>query len=155
MKTTAANFPRRTIKLRLPWPPSANRIWRRGVGKTFLSPKYRAFKTDVAAIVWDLQRRHSIKPICVNNKNVLVAGKIAVGIILHPPTRRNRDVDNCIKPILDALQSANVFADDADVWLIWAKRGSVVKGGYAEVKIAPFFDKKPRQKLVSFLSSSE
>ena len=133
-----SDFPRRTIKLRLPWPPSANRIWRRGSGKTFLSPKYKEFKKEVTSIVLARQRKSRIKPIRVLNQNVLMTGKLRVEIVLHPPTRRNRDVDNCIKPILDALTSAGVFYDDADVWQVTATRGDIAPNGNAFVVISQF-----------------
>jgi crossover junction endodeoxyribonuclease RusA len=39
------------------------------------------------------------------------------------------DIDNCIKPILDALQDAGVFDDDVQVQKVTIERGLPMKGG--------------------------
>jgi crossover junction endodeoxyribonuclease RusA len=42
-------------------------------------------------------------------------GALSVSVHVYPPDRRKRDLDNCIKPILDALQHHRVILDDYQV----------------------------------------
>ena len=55
-------------------------------------------------------------------------------ILLHAKTRRKFDVDNRIKPILDALQGF-VYSDDFQVDDVAVRRGIDPKQGYANVII--------------------
>lgn len=131
--TEVRKEPRRSFFSRLailvPWPPSANRIWRIGNGKAYLSPKYKEFKKNVEA---EVRKATGEAP------KPLLSGKFDVEITLYPPTRRKRDVDNCVKPILDALTSAGVWRDDEDVWQVLVRRSFVRRSGYAYVVIKPF-----------------
>ena len=52
-----------------------------------------------------------------------------VEIVLHPRSKKLMDIDNCIKPILDALQDAGVFDDDCQVQRLSITRGVQKKGG--------------------------
>lgn len=88
--------------LTLPWPPSVNTYYRRGQHATYLSPKGREFKQQVADIVSDAGQQ-------------TLTGRLFVSIALSSPTKRAFDVDNRIKACLDALQDAGVFNDDEQV----------------------------------------
>jgi Holliday junction resolvase RusA-like endonuclease len=85
------------IVLRIPVPPSANRIWRRAGAIMHKSTEYRAWKDAAAAAIQE-QR----------------AGRcfdwFSIGIDL-PHSRR--DPDNSIKPILDACQAGGAVINDS------------------------------------------
>lgn len=79
-------------------PPSANRIWRSARGINYLSREARDFYAYAASkwsttIEWEF---------------------VAVRIYLVPK-RKGIDVDNRIKPTLDALTKAHVWKDDSIV----------------------------------------
>lgn len=130
---------------RIPFPPSANAIWRNARGRTYLSKEYKTFLEEVAAAWrpeqaaggWETDARYTVT------------------IQLFPATRRKYDVDNRIKPTLDALTKAGVWLDDEQVddvraVKMFSKDGDVWKGGFAFVIIESnrprwsFFRKKRR-----------
>lgn len=123
------------LTLVLPWPPSANRIWRNVSGRTYVSREYKKFLDAVGAEVDEIKIKKRIRSINVNGKNVLMGGKFNVEIVLHPPNKRPFDVDNRIKPVLDALTKSGVWNDDADVDQVSAIRSSINKIGMAFVII--------------------
>ena len=46
------------------------------------------------------------------------------------------DIDNCVKPILDACQDAGIFADDVQVQALTIVRGAMKKHGGCNVIIS-------------------
>lgn len=91
----------------LPYPPSMNTYWRslrsgRMAGRVLISERGRAFRVEVEAVA----RAHGVGK---------VAGPLKVTIGLHPPDRRRRDIDNPIKPLLDALTHAGAWEDDSQI----------------------------------------
>lgn len=115
-----------TLILTLPWPPSANTIWRTVlVGKfprVLLSKAGRRYRSDVEVAVLAQGRGR-------------VEGPLAIEIVLFPPDRRRSDIDNRVKPVLDALQHAGVYADDYSVVRLAVERREPVKDGRAQVMI--------------------
>ena len=93
--------------LNLPYPPSANRYWRhlsRGpmAGRTLLSAQAREYRIEVAA---ECQARGLLRR----------EDEVQVTIVLTAPDRRRRDIDNPVKPLLDALTHAGAWLDDSQV----------------------------------------
>jgi crossover junction endodeoxyribonuclease RusA len=105
------------ILLNLPYPPSINNYWIASGHRRFISQRGRDFKQAVAEFVieWRVPK--------------LGDSPVWVDIILRPRTKKLMDIDNCIKPILDALQDAGVFDDDVQVQRVTIERGLPIKGG--------------------------
>ena len=123
MSTKPVNF-----VCRLPWPPSVNHYYRAvkigSHARNILSKEARAFGENVTHI---LAGTIPFEPL---------AGRLAVEIILHAPTRRKYDVDNRVKPVLDSLQHAGVVVDDEQFDELNAKRGDVSpRDGHAIITI--------------------
>ncbi len=103
------------IHYKLPYPPSVNRIWRQGKkpGHVYLDPKYRAWKREAGLMIM-AQRREQGR----------VSGHFKAFISLAERRRRkNTDVDNRLKAVLDALQAGGVIENDAlcdEVGGVWA-----------------------------------
>ena len=87
------------FNLVLPWPPTLNHSGLDGFRGGRKTTAYKDFMGHVAALV--MARR--IKPL---------HGRLHCSIVAFPPDRRARDLDNLIKPVLDALQRAGCFTDD-------------------------------------------
>jgi crossover junction endodeoxyribonuclease RusA len=125
----------REITLELPWPPSVNHYWRhvimggkKPVVRNLISADGRAYKRSVGQAVLEQtigrQRKH--KPFM---------GRVHVVLTLYPPDRRQRDIDNSTKAVLDALTDAKVWRDDSQVDDLHITRGPVERGGRAVVHI--------------------
>lgn len=108
--------------IRLPYPVSANRYWRNMRGRMIRSAEANSYRSAVAGIA----RKAEIRPL---------AGFVELGMTYHPKTtkkgaasRVRLDLDNCIKVVLDALNSV-AYADDKQVIKLWAEIGQPIDGG--------------------------
>ena len=113
------------IKLTLPYPPSVNRLWRHVGKRVLVSKEGRQYRNRV----WMELRMANIKPI---------EGPVSLEIILHPPDRRKRDLDNCLKSILDSLQHGGAYYDDNQVKKIDAEMCEPIKGGKLFLQIGRY-----------------
>lgn len=86
--------------LSLPWPPSTNHIWKRSKRGNFLSREALSFRKEVWA-EWIRAGRPRF------------SYAVTVTIIGSPPDKRKRDLDNIIKPLLDALVACGCLPDDS------------------------------------------
>lgn len=118
------------MKLILPFPPSVNGYWRApnkgaSIGKYLVSERGRKYQAETYAMV--IEQLHRIpKPI---------TGNVSVSVVLFPPSKVRRDLDNYFKALFDALTKANVWADDSQIKKLNAEWGPVVKGGRVELVI--------------------
>lgn len=88
-----------TNEVLLPWPPSTNRIWRSGKGKTYRSGEYLTWRSAAAWTIKAAKLTH-------------ISSMFEAEIVLYPPTNRLIDLDNRIKAILDAAQDSGVITND-------------------------------------------
>lgn len=111
------------LELTLPWPPSANTIWRNVGNRTLLSRKGREYRQAVVAQV------------AAEKVAASLAGRLSVVVTLYPPDRRRRDIDNHLKATLDALTHAGVWEDDEQIDRLTIVRAERRQGGAARVEI--------------------
>jgi crossover junction endodeoxyribonuclease RusA len=109
-------------RLELPWPPSMNSYWRNVAGRTLISKDGRIYRDRIiaqgAAQGWGAH-----------------AGPVLVHITASPPDRRRRDLDNMLKPMLDALTHAHVWDDDSQIDGLHIVRALPVPGGLMVVEV--------------------
>ncbi|WP_455424928.1 RusA family crossover junction endodeoxyribonuclease [Dryocola sp. LX212] len=123
------------MKLTLPFPPSVNTYWRapnKGPlkGRHLVSEGGRKFrKAAFASVVTQLNRIP--QP---------MLGDLSVNVVLFPPTRQRRDMDNYLKALFDSLTNARVWDDDCQIKHMEVSWGPVIAKGSAEVTIREFIN---------------
>ncbi len=110
------------MEFELPYPPSINHYWRRVGPRTLISREGRRFRERVVAILAAL----CIRPL---------KGKLAVNVEVFPPDRRRRDLDNCLKSLLDAMEHGGAYADDCQIVKLTIEKREPVEGGRTLVRI--------------------
>jgi crossover junction endodeoxyribonuclease RusA len=90
-------------------PPSANRIWRQGKHATYKEEGYVKWREATAKEAMAARRYgyQFITPV-----------KVSIDL---PRKHAGRDLDNCIKPILDAMQDGGLVKNDNLIHEITAK----------------------------------
>lgn len=130
------------IELELPYPPTVNHF--KQVGRTiktkrgkiyqqrFDSDQTKRFYYEVWAKVRSQIGQKS------NPMGLDATISCEVCIDLYPPDKRLRDVDNVIKPTLDALQKAGVLVNDNQICRLLVERKSIIPHGQIIVRITPY-----------------
>ena len=117
------------IELTLPYPPSVNSYWRSvRVGnrnQVLVSEAGRKFQAAV--------RNAVLLARCVKQ----YSGRLVVEVMLHPADKRKRDIDNCLKSLLDAMGKAGVYIDDSQIDRLVVVRQEQCTGGKCVVKVIP------------------
>jgi crossover junction endodeoxyribonuclease RusA len=90
------------IEVTLPWPPSVNTYWRHPTtgplaGRHMISEKGRLYRAMVKEFAWNLP---------------IVRGHCSVMITAYPPDRRQRDLDNLLKSLIDSIAHAALIEND-------------------------------------------
>lgn len=111
------------LMLTLPYPPSVNTYWGFKGSHRFLTPKAKTFKQEVWVAAFNSKHGG------YNDK------RLSITVNLYPPDKRVRDIDNVLKPLLDALTHAKLFNDDGQIDRLNVIRGDIVKGGLCTVII--------------------
>jgi crossover junction endodeoxyribonuclease RusA len=89
------------VSVDLPFPPSANRLWRYVGGRPIKSADYRAWLEEAAQIVAIAKTRRTVGP-------------FGLSVQVGRKDKRKRDIDNFLKPLLDAIQAGGAVEDDSD-----------------------------------------
>ena len=108
-------------------PPSANAMYRAVNGKVLKSAQYRKWlKASSVKIAAHLVHHRPA------NRPDLDSARFSVMVDYYPKDKRARDLDNLLKPILDALEG-QVFANDNQVDMLTITRRRVNRGLEAPV----------------------
>lgn len=113
------------LQLVLPYPPTQNTAWRTGPRGNYLSKRGREYRAEVREETW------AQLPVGFTQLESMVL----LAVTVYPPDKRIRDLDNILKPLIDALTHAGVWLDDYQVCEIHARRMDVKKPGAAIVTI--------------------
>jgi len=105
------------IIITLDFPPTVNSYYTKTKRGIFISPKGRAFRECVSKACNE-QGVYGIQLPC----------RLAVDVILYPPDRRTRDLDNYMKALLDSLTIAKIWEDDELIDNLNIHRGKVLSG---------------------------
>ena len=101
------------IELHLSYPPSANRLWRRGKNNIYASKEYTTWKREAG---WQV----------IAQKPGGIAGPYRLSLNAVRPDKRKRDLGNLLKAVEDLLVSAGVIEDDSKAEMIsmrWVTSG--------------------------------
>lgn len=110
------------LDLELPYPPSVNHYWRRVGARTLISRGGRAFREAVCSIL----AARGVRPL---------DGALVVEVVIYPPDKRRRDIDNVQKALLDALQHGGAYGDDSQIVRLFIEKGEPLEGGKTIVRI--------------------
>lgn len=105
--------------LHLPYPPSVNHYWGQSGKQRFIGKKGKEFRQAVAEVCLDLQ---------VSTLDT----RLSVHVAIWPPDNRKRDVDNILKPLLDAMEHAGVYENDSQIDELHIIRHPPMKGAPAQ-----------------------
>lgn len=103
-------------------------MWKHAKGKHYLVKEARDFYVDVGFAIRD-------QGAAINTPE-----KLRVQVLLYPPDRRRRDMDNAWKVIGDAMTKACVWQDDSQIRSKLIEWMEPVKGGKVVVSIAPYVE---------------
>lgn len=106
----------------LPWPPTVNHYRLPVRGRLITSKAGREY---LQAALVAIKQQGGTK----------LGGRLAITIWLTVPDRRKRDVDNVLKPILDALTSGGAYEDDSQIDRLMVGRAGVGKPGLVHVTV--------------------
>jgi len=113
------------LYIETPWPPSVNHYYVQTKYGMFTSSKGKSFRQDVEQ--------------CALEQGVYGASldyTLQVDVILYAPDKRIRDLDNYMKPLLDAITSAKIWLDDSQIDCLFIHRGvSINKAGCCKLRI--------------------
>lgn len=108
----------------LPFPPTVNSYYSAGHGKVrYVSKAGHLFREKVLI---------EINEQCAG---IQLDGRLNVEVILYPPDKRTRDLDNYMKALLDAITHSGLWLDDEQIDQLSIMRGEVVKSGFSRIEI--------------------
>lgn len=124
----------------LPFPPTVNSYYSAGHGKVrYVSKAGHLFREKVLI---DINEQAA---------GIQLDGRLNVEVILYPPDRRTRDLDNYMKALLDAITHAGFWVDDEQIDQLSIMRGEVVKAGFSRVEVNGAGPIIPKSNLRPFL----
>ena len=115
------------IKITLPYPPSVNHYWGQLGSRKFLGKKGKEF-------------REAVFLCSLNARQGALNERLYMEVYLYPPDKRKRDIDNVLKPLLDAMEHAGCYENDSQIDKLCVTRREVTPQGscYVEIKTIDF-----------------
>lgn len=114
----------RSVMLQLPWPVSINAYWKRSkFGSVYVSSEGKAYGVAVVALIRRLQESPLV-------------GRIALDAKFYPPNRQRRDLDNCLKVMIDAIQASGIISNDYQIKKLSAEMFEPIPNGAAVVELS-------------------
>lgn len=125
----------RSLQFTVPWPPTVNTYW-----DTITIPvKGKPGKRRATMILSARAKEYRLLVAsAVRTQRVpcrLLTGKLQLHFTAFPPDRRERDLDNLFKGMLDSLVHAGVMANDSEIDDLRIVRRHIVAGGTMQVYI--------------------
>lgn len=105
-----------SVTLTLPYPPSVNHYWGTRGKARFIGAAGKAFRAAVLGIWYEARTQGFGRE------------RVRVDVTLHPKDHRQRDIDNPVKALFDAMEHARVFENDSQIREMGAIFGEVRKG---------------------------
>lgn len=124
------------INLILPYPPTVNHYKR--IGRTIITKRGKILQTRVNT---DATKRFyyevwlKVRVACLKS---LGEALVSLEIDVYPPDKRKRDLDGILKVLLDSLQKANLFDDDAQISRLLVTRCSIIPQGKIVVRLKSY-----------------
>ena len=115
-----------SMTIRLPYPPSLNRLYRAVRGRSLKSAVGRSYASLAAGLVMA--------------SRVRVSGPFVLSVVAVRPDKRARDLDNLLKPVLDALQTGGAIENDSLCQCLLVRWADVAAGisSHSETAHLPF-----------------
>ena len=108
------------LEATLNFPPSVNRYYRNVGPRVLISREGRKYR------MMTVSRLGGVRPL---------DGELALTVHLHPPDRRRRDADNCLKCLQDSLVHAGAMRDDSQVKILHVEMLDPIPGGKVYVLV--------------------
>lgn len=90
----------------------------------YMTPRAKKYRANVIDLV------------CADKMVGFSCGEdLKMSLLIYPPDRRKRDIDNVNKALLDALEHAGVYANDNQIKHLDSRVLFPVKGGMVKVRI--------------------
>jgi crossover junction endodeoxyribonuclease RusA len=122
-----------SVSLGLPFPPSVNANWRPIRARTRKGMRARMILSDRAR-----SYRDEVIDLCrIARPKKLGSQELEAILIIYPPDRRVRDVDNLSKAVFDALEHAGVYNNDSQIIRLTTVKGEIIKKGLMVVLLKP------------------
>ena len=114
------------VLLELAFPPSSNHYWRY-VNSQVLKSKDARDYIEAVGQIWMVSRQKAFPK----------DERLKLEVLAMPKDKRRRDLDNLLKVLCDALESAGVFKNDSQIDEIVIKRGEVHPEGKLLLTLTP------------------
>lgn len=105
------------LELHLNWPPTVNNYYTKTKRGIFISKKGREFREGIITAVNE------------QAPGVFLDSPIECKVILSPPDKRKRDLDNYMKALLDAITHSGLWEDDSLIDQLFIYRGRQTTSG--------------------------
>lgn len=119
--------------IELPYPPSANAMYRAVGGRVIMSEQGRNYVTAVQIAVTKYRRNNPIEGVMPASFG---SARLDVLFKVHCPDNKKRDLGNLDKALCDSLTKAGVWDDDSQIDDLHFSRKNVIKDGLIVANIS-------------------